>query len=264
MMPGMMPPDPRGLPIVERVSRWALSIRRNGPITARVFCFPHAGGGASLFCAWAPSVPDGMELCAIQLPGREDRLTETPFRDLAALVPELVTEIGAQLDRPFALFGHSVGALVAYEVARSLCASGRPPIHLFVSSQRAPHLPRRGPARHALPAGAFEAALARLGGMSADVLEDRDIMAVLAPVLRADFALEETYTYHPGQPLEVPMTIFGAVADHDVDRHELDAWQVHSRQCCGVQLFHGDHFYFRHDPGPVVEAIRARLAAAPQ
>jgi surfactin synthase thioesterase subunit len=143
MMPGMMPPDPRGLPIVERVSRWALSIRRNGPITARVFCFPHAGGGASLFCAWAPSVPDGMELCAIQLPGREDRLTETPFRDLAALVPELVTEIGAQLDRPFALFGHSVGALVAYEVARSLSASGRPPIHLFVSSQRAPHLPRR-------------------------------------------------------------------------------------------------------------------------
>jgi medium-chain acyl-[acyl-carrier-protein] hydrolase len=260
----MLPPDPRGVPIVERISRWVLSIRRNGPITTRVFCFPHAGAGASLFRAWEPSVPDGMELCAIQLPGREDRLTETPFRDLAALVPQLVTEIVAQLDRPFALFGHSVGALVAYEVARSLSASGRPPIHLFVSGQPAPHLPRSGPARHALPTGAFEAALARLGGMPAGVLADRDIMALLVPVLRADFALEETYTYHPGQPLEVPMTVFGANDDDHVDRHELDAWQVHSRQYCGVHLFGGNHFYLRHDPGPVVEAIRARLAAAPQ
>ena len=250
--------------IIERVSQWVTSIKASDAVHVRVFCFPYAGAGASLFRVCAPCLPDGIELCAVQLPGREDRMTETPYRELAALVPQVVTGLGPHLDRPFALFGHSVGALVAYEVARSLCASGRPPVHLFVSGQRAPHLPSRTPARHALPAGEFEAALAGLDGTPADVLRHREIMAVLAPLLRADFALEETYTHEPGESLDVPMTVFGSVDDSEVNHHELDAWQVHTRQPCGVRLFHGNHFYIRENPAPIVQAIVAGLAGSPR
>jgi surfactin synthase thioesterase subunit len=247
--------------IIERRSRWVISIRSDGDIHLRVFCFPYAGAGASLFRAWAPSLPEGLELCAVQLPGREDRMAESPYRSLAALAPRVVAELDPFLDRPFALFGHSVGAFVAYETARSLCASGRPPVHLFVSGQRAPHLPSRMPPRHALPPVEFEAALARLDGTPTEILQDKEVMAAIVPLLRADFSLEETYAHVPGHPLEVPITVFGAADDHEANLHELNAWQLHCRQACQVRILQGNHFYLRTNPAPVVEAIRAALAA---
>jgi surfactin synthase thioesterase subunit len=188
-------------------------------------------------------------------------MAETPYRNLATVVPRVVAEIQPYLDRPFALFGHSVGALVAYETARSLCAAGRTPVHLFVSGQRAPHLPGRTPPRHALPQVEFEAALARLEGTPTEVLRDADLMAAIVPLLRADFSLEETYAHAPGDPLEIPMTVFGATDDKEATLDELKAWQLHCRHACEVRLFEGNHFYLRTNPAPVVEAVRAALAA---
>ena len=248
--------------IIERLSRWVISIMPKGEIRTRVFCFPYAGAGVSLFRPWAASLPAGLELCAVQLPGREDRMAETPYRHLSTLIPRAVAELSPYLDRPFALFGHSVGALLAYELARELCAAGRTPVHLFVSGQRAPHLPSRTPPRHELPAVEFAAALARLDGTAEEVLRDADFMAAIAPLLRADFSLEETYAHAPGEPLEIPVTVFGAADDEEANLDELKAWQLHSRRVCEVRLFHGNHFYLRANPGPVVDAIGAALGAS--
>jgi surfactin synthase thioesterase subunit len=189
-------------------------------------------------------------------------MTETPHRNLVTLVPRVIAEIEPYLDRPFALFGHSVGALVAYETARALCAAGRTPVRLFVSGQRAPHLPGRTPPRHALPPVEFEAALARLEGTPTEVLRDADLMAVIVPLLRADFSLEETYAHAPGEPLEIPTTVFGGADDPEANLDELNAWQRHCRHACEVRIFQGNHFYLRTNPAPVVEAIRAALAAS--
>ena len=248
--------------IIERLSRWVISIRRKSDVHMRVFCFPHAGGGASLFRVWAPSVPDGIELCAVPLPGREERMTEQPFRNLTALVQAAVPELRPFLDRPFAMFGHSMGALVAFAITRELCSSRRPPVHLFVSGERAPHLRSRRPPRHTLPPGVFEATLALLDGTPSEILRDAEMMAVLEPLLRADFALVETYVHEPGDMLDVPITAFGGVDDSEVNLGELEAWQSQSRQFGGVRLFPGNHFYLRDNPAPVVEAISAAVIAA--
>ena len=249
--------------IIERLSRWVLSIRGDTAIDKRVFCFPHAGGGASLFRAFASSLLDGIELCAVQLPGREERLAEVPFDDLSALVPPTIAQMQPYLDRPFALFGHSMGALIAYEIARALCSASQPPLHLFVSAQAAPHVPSRTLPRHSLPPGAFEAALARINGMPAQILQDAEVMAAIVPLLRADLALAETYAWTRGEPLDVPMTAFGGAKDPEASLEDLDAWRMHSRHFRGVRLFPGDHFYLRDDPALVVNAIAAGLSDAP-
>ena len=162
---------------------------------------------------------------------------------------------------PVCLFGHSVGGLIAYELARTLCSSSRPPNHVFVSGQPAPHLPSRTTPRHALPQRAFEAVLAQLGGMPPEILRDAEVMAVLVPLLRADLSLAETYAYEPGGALDIPMTVFGGDNDPEANRAELEAWRMHSRDFRGVRLFPGNHFYLRDNPAEVVRAVGAELIA---
>ena len=241
---------------VERLSPWLLSLRGPGRPRVRVFCFPHAGGGASTYRRWAGELVDGVEICAVQLPGREDRLNEQPFTSLSALVAAVHAEIVPYLERPFAFFGHSMGALLGFELARTLQASGDVlPIHVVVSGRRAPHLPPVRPPLHDLPPGQFEAALLALEGTPGEVFADEELMALFGPLLRADLAVCETYEYAPGVPLDVPLTVFGGSRDGEASAANLEAWRGHSRAFCGVHLFPGNHFYFRERPREIVAAI---------
>jgi surfactin synthase thioesterase subunit len=180
----------------------------------RLFCFPHAGGGAAAFARWQSALPPRFGLCPVRLPGRESRAAEAPFEDMAALVDGLARVIQPLADRPFVFFGHSMGAAVACELPRQLRRDGRPlPLGLIVSGARAPQY-RAGWTPPASPSDQeFRAQLRRLEGVPAEVLDNDGLMRVLLPVLRADTALYRNYVYSVEPPLDLPLRAYGGAAD---------------------------------------------------
>jgi medium-chain acyl-[acyl-carrier-protein] hydrolase len=222
----------------------------------RLFCFPYAGGGASSFRSWQPLLPEQIELCAMRLPGRDGRVAVPAFQRMAPLVAHLVNALRSRLDLPFALFGHSMGALVAFEVARQLRRERLPaPCHLFVSGFRAPQLPDDGQSIHELPDGPFRDELRRLGGTPPAILDDAELMELVLPNLRADFAVCETYAYTPEAPLDCPVTAFGGRDDVEVSRADLAAWRAQTRGAFKIRQFAGDHFFLNTLTNRVVQAM---------
>ena len=226
----------------------------------RFFCLPHAGAGASAYRAWSQELPADLQLCAVQLPGRENRLNERSIDSTTKLVPELLGGIRAYLDRPFALFGHSMGALVAFELTRELRRLGLPqPRHLFLSAHRAPHLPGLFPHVHALSRPEFIAELRRLEGTPDEVLAHEELMQIAEPILRADFKLCETYEYVQGEPLDMPLSIFGGVDDPNVQPAVLEPWREHTRASIRLRIFPGGHLYPQQARAELVSAILSDL-----
>lgn len=213
----------------------------------RLFCFPYAGGGASIFRDWAASLPASVEVCPIQLPGRESRIQERPFNRVTDLVPALSSALQPYLDKPFAFWGHSMGALISFELARQLRRENRPgPLHLLVSGHRAPQLPDLVSPIHQLPEREFVRELRLLNGTPEAVLQHAELMQLIAPILRADFALLETYTYTVEAPLDCSISAFGGLQDERAGNSDLKAWQEQTQQNFNLHLFPGDHFYL-HD-----------------
>lgn len=223
---------------------WITHPRLNPQAHLRLFCFPYAGGGASVFYAWSDDLPRYFEVCPIQLPGREGRLGELPFTRLSSIVPPLVQALQPYLNLPFAFFGHSLGATLSFEVARQLCRRNDPsPIHLFVSGSSAPQIPLRNPPIHQLPETEFKAELRRFNGTPEAVLENEELMQLLLPLLRADFAAHETYVYTADAPLSCPISAFGGLQDTEVSHDDLAAWQEQTRSIFTLRMFPGDHFF---------------------
>jgi medium-chain acyl-[acyl-carrier-protein] hydrolase len=211
----------------------------------RLFCFPHAGVGASVYRLWPKGFSDEVEVCAIQAPGREYRLREPPLASLPDLVAALLPAIEPLLDLPFAFFGHSLGAVFAVEVARALNERGNSrPGHLFVSARRPPHLPDPQAPLHALPDEDFVAEInRRYGGIPPEVLRERELMALLLPSLRADMTALETHRPPERPPLPVPISVFGGADDRITPREHLDAWRGETSGAFRVRVFPGGHFY---------------------
>jgi medium-chain acyl-[acyl-carrier-protein] hydrolase len=233
---------------------------RNPEPALRLFCLPHAGGGASLYRTWSAALPTDIDVCPVQLPGRETRAREAPLSRLRALVPAIAEGLLPMLDAPFAFFGHSMGGLLGFELARYLRRQwGRLPVRLLVAGHRAPHLPRRGSSLHSLPEPHFSQELRTLGGTPAEVLDNRELMNVVAPVLRADFAVCETYEYAPDEPLACPISVFGGLDDRMVPPTDLSAWGEHTRSGFSVRLLPGNHFFVRSAPAPLLQAIAGDL-----
>ena len=227
----------------------------------RLLCFPYAGGGASIYRTWPSSLPPEIEVLPVQLPGREARIREPAFTSLPPLIDGLLPALGrGLLDGPVAFFGHSMGALVAYELARALRDAGSPrPLHLFVSARRAPDLPARTAPIHALPEPEFRQRLRELNGTPEAVLEHPELMELLGPTLRADFTLIETYEPTSAPPLDCPITAFGGVDDPDVSEEEMAAWRRFTTAAFQLRMLPGDHFFLAQDSG---EALRREIARA--
>ena len=211
----------------------------------RLICFPYAGGGASIYRPWSDNLPPTIEVCSIQLPGRGARLLEKPFSRISPLVSALGQALLPLLDKPFAFFGHSMGALVSFELARLLQKKGGPlPLHLFVSGAAAPFLPPREIALYKLPETEFIKALHSLNGTPKELLESEELMQLLLPTLRADFAVCDTYTYKDGPALRCPITVCGGTRDRKLSRRsDLQAWRSETEASFSVQMFPGDHFF---------------------
>ena len=225
---------------------WWLRFASRPAAAARLICFSYAGGGGAVYRPFALALPPSIEVVALQLPGRENRLREAPLTSLPGIVEAVVPQLTTLLDRPFAFFGHSMGSLVAYEVARALAARGAPgPAHLMVSARRAPHLGEADPPLHALPDEDFIAAIdRRYGGIPAEILQHRDLLELLLPALRADMRAIETHRHVPGPLLDCPITVFGGSADTRAQREVLAPWREHTRGSTQLQQFAGGHFYF--------------------
>lgn len=210
----------------------------------RLFCFPYAGGGASVYRLWQRSLPADVEVCAIQLPGRESRFAEPLYHQLTPLITNLAPAVEPLLDRPFVFFGHSLGALIAFELARYLRKVQQPePKRLLVSARGAPQLPVREKKVHALPEAEFITSLYELGGTPQAVLENRELMEMMSPLLRADFEIYERYIYTAEPPLSYPLIAFGGEQDNDVSLEALLAWQQQTSAGFISHTFADGHFF---------------------
>lgn len=222
---------------------WFTSQQPNPRARLRLFCFPYAGGSAAIYRLWPQNLPSEVEVCVAHLPGRGMRLREQPFTSLDALVDAAAEAIAPSLDKPFTFFGHSMGAMISFELARRLRDQGRPqPTHLFVSGRPAPQLPNHD-ISHNLPEAELRRELLRLNGTPREVLENPELMELMLPLLRADFSVVETYVYRRGVPLDCSLTAFGGIRDKQVSREQLEAWSEQTVGEFALRMLPGDHFF---------------------
>lgn len=240
--------------------RWLACRTQKPHARLRLFCFAYAGGSAAIFRTWSDGLPADVEVCPVQLPGRGRRLLEPPFTQLSPLVHTLAHALFPLLDKPFALFGHSLGALVSFELARQLRKQyGLHPVCLFVSAGRAPQIPHRDLPMHALPEEEFVAKLRRLNGTPTEVFEHAELMEIVLPLLRADFAVYETYVYASEPPLSCPISTFGGFQDRNVSHGDLEAWRDQTTGSFASRMFPGDHFFLSANEPLLLQVLSQEL-----
>ena len=240
----------------------------------RLFCVPYAGSGAAAYRGWAENAP-GLDVCYVQLPGRENRLREKPFASVAALIAALASELEPWLDRPYALYGHSLGGILAFELARTLRLRHRDPQHLFVSASRAPHLASQHPdVRHLPDLPLLEEVHRRYESVPPVLMQDPELRELLVPCLRADLTLLETYQHAAADPLACGITCFAAAGDRIVHRDAVEPWREHTKRDFKLHMLEGNHLFLQTARTSLLAAIQetlhpdsltaARITAAPE
>lgn len=211
----------------------------------RLFCLPFAGGSAvRIYGGWKRRLPASIEVVPLELPGRGTRIGEMPLPRADALVADALRQVLPRSHEPFALFGHSLGAALAFGMARALeHEHGRPPVHLMVSGFQAPDLPAPDDPAYLLPDDQFKARLRDLDGTPPEILDNDDLMELLLPVLRADFAAIGQWRYQESKPLSVPITVFGGESDPEAPPHTLGGWSRQTTSACQVHVLPGNHFF---------------------
>jgi medium-chain acyl-[acyl-carrier-protein] hydrolase len=187
-------------------------------------------------------------------------VTEPPFASLDPLIREATRGFAPYLDKPFAFFGHSMGALISFELARRLRAEGRRgPLKMFVSGCRAPQMPNRDPLTYNLPEPEFVKELKRLKGTPPEVFESQELMQLVLPVLRADFGICQTYAYQHEPPLACPIYAFGGLEDDEVGLCGVEAWREQTASSFSMHMFEGDHFFLRTAGPPLLRILGEEL-----
>jgi surfactin synthase thioesterase subunit len=221
----------------------ALMVHKNNKAVLRMFCFPYAGGGAAAFRMWPEFLPDSVEVCGVQPPGRENRIGEEPIADVHELVARLLPSLAPWCDKPFIFYGHSTGGLVAFEMIRELRRQQMPlPLHLVVSAARAPHIPEPSPLHH-LPREVFLQELRRFSGTPEAVLENSDLMEIYIPILRADLAIEEKYTLKEEAPINIPITAICGSEDDEAPKSVMEPWKRYTTDSFELIGLQGGHFF---------------------
>lgn len=232
----------------------------NDTVNLRLFFFPYAGGGILSFRNWRDRFSPTIGVYPVELPGRGFRIQESPMTNLQLLVSELARSLLPYLDKPFAFFGHSMGALISFELARCLRKQYQlQPVCLFVSGRCAPQVPPIVPPIHQLPDSEFLEAIRRLNGTPEAVFANPELLALALPILRADFSLIETYTYIDGAPLQCPISVFGGLQDPETTVECLEAWKMQTDGDMSLHLFPGDHFFIHSHLDELVKLLEAQM-----
>ena len=241
-------------------TRWIAVPAPNPAAQLRLVCFPYAGAGASIFSSWPQALPSDVEMWAVQMPGRETRLGERPLTRLEGVLERCAEAVLPRMDRPFVFFGHSLGATVAFEIARRFCRDHRwPLVRLIVSGRTAPQLPSVEPPISHLPDEQLVSELRRFAGTPEEVLQDPEMMELFLPLLRADFYLSETYVYQRDAPLGVPISAYGGDGDEWVAPAALEPWREHTIAAFRQVIFKGGHLFLNENRAAVLSELAREL-----
>ena len=226
----------------------------------RLFCFPYAGGGAKIFREWGALFPPSIEVCPIELPGRGGRFRESPFKRMEPLVDALVHGLSDYLDKPFAFFGHSMGAALGFELSQALYdRRGLEAAHLFVSGRTAPQRQNNDSLIYDQPDAEFITAVVALEGTPQEVLESKELLELVLPILRADFELIGTYNYVPRRKLACPITALGGICDKGTSPEDIKAWNENTSGAFSMHMLPGNHFFLHSQARAIVRTIAANL-----
>lgn len=238
---------------------WFVCYQPDPRADLRLFCFPYAGGDAAIYRAWPDGLP-GVEVVAVRPPGRGSRFREPPFTRIVPLVSELAGAVQPLLDRPFAFFGHSLGALIAFELARELRRrNDKPPGQLIVSGSDAPQRIQTHKSVHALPDAEFIENLRQLDRTPSEVLANQELISLLLPMLRADFSLLETYAYAEEPPLGCPILAVGGQQDERVRPDGLQAWADQTSEGFSLEMLPSGHFFLNASQALLLQVISTEL-----
>ncbi|WP_369981523.1 thioesterase II family protein [Xanthomonas bundabergensis] len=230
------------------------------PPRMRLFCFAYAGGSAFNFASWRAALHPSVEICALQLPGRGARIAEPPIASMQTLLKSMAPAVTQHSNLPFAFFGHSVGALIAFELARYLRLHGvAGPQCLFMSGCQAPQF--RSPSRQLqrLPDAAFIEELRGYNGTPAEVLESSELMTLMLPAIRADFALAENYAYRSGPLLQVPISVYAGKQDDNKGAGQVEGWSKETSASCRTTWFDEGHFFINTHRAAVLDQLNIEL-----
>lgn len=248
------------------MSPWFPPFQESADARLRLFCVPFAGGGAGIYRTWPMTMGPEIQVLAVQLPGRERRMREAPYTAMEPLVRDLTDAMRPLLDRPWAIFGHSLGGAIAYEVALRLHAEGRGPEHLIVSARRSPDLPLPHAPLFALPDDRMVAECERYyGPLPAMLREHPSLLATFLPTMRADFQLLDTWRPTQGIQLACPITTIGGADDHAIPPETLTGWARCTRGPYQRHVLPGGHFYVRDNDQArdlVTRVLRQQVGAA--
>ncbi len=238
---------------------WFTDFNVRGRSPYLLICFPFSGAGANIFRTWANEL-DNANLLAVQLPGRERRIMENPIDDLDSLVNELADALEPRLDRPYLLFGHSMGALIAYRLALAMEAKPmKAARHLIVSAYRSPEVPNRNRSLHNLSDPEFIDELKKYGGTPEEILQHEESMDLLLPMLRADFRMHETYRHGDEPPLDCPISAFAGESDSLVPMADMALWSSKTVGGFDLKRFKGGHFFLQESRSELLAAIQDRI-----
>jgi len=241
-------------------SPWLALRRPNLQARMRLFCFPYAGGSEIAFRTWQQNLPGTIEVLPIQLPGRSIRMKEPPLTRVTPLAQALTQALRPEMDLPFALFGHSMGGLIAFELARQLRREGGPlPVHLFISAKCCPK-DANDLWVGELPDSEIIQILQRFEGTPREVLENDELMQLMLPVIRADMELCNTYVCDPEPPLPCPITVFGGLQDQRSGRKCLEGWRDYTSDRFTLRMFPAGHFFLQTWERSILETISRELA----
>lgn len=236
---------------------WISYSNPNPQAKLKLFCFPYAGAGSSMYHSWAVHLPE-MEVCLVHLPGRDKRIKETLRTSLLPLVEELTDALTPQLNKPFAFLGHSMGALIAFETARQLRRLQRPqPIHLFISARHAPQRLDPHADLYRLPKQEFIDTTEELFGALPEIVkQDQDVLNLFISIMRADLTMIGTYPYQQEDPLNYPISVFGGTQDHSINEQDLEAWCEQTTSSFNLQMLPGDHFFIQSSRSVFLKHIK--------
>ena len=240
---------------------WFLRFHTRALPRVNVFCLPHAGGSASFFKDWSGDMTDSVQLFSAQLPGRENRIMEEPLTSISSIVDGLLTELSGHLDRPYMLYGHSMGAKLAFELIWRLIDEKQPlPAHLFVSGAPGPQVPRRKPRISHLPRAEFLEELRKYDGTAEQIFENEELQELFLPVLRADFKIVEDYQCsHEGRAIPTRTTVYAGLDDTHVALDDVEQWRDVARVVSSKQLS-GGHFFLQSHRRAIIDDIETTAA----